>query len=100
MLLASGYIAGGTLCGLVIAFFAFLPDAFNQAINLGLHFFGEASAKTGRPEWKPDEVGWAKAVAVVMFALLGAFLLWVGSRKERQVEGGAAPPRQGEQINV
>src|SRR5207249_5008873 len=27
VLLASGYIAGGTLCGLIIAFFAFLPDS-------------------------------------------------------------------------
>src|SRR5205085_11889086 len=39
VLLASGYIAGGTLCGLIIAFFAFLPDSFNQAINLGFHSF-------------------------------------------------------------
>jgi uncharacterized oligopeptide transporter (OPT) family protein len=99
VLLASGYIAGGTLCGLVIAFFAFLPDAFNRAINLGLHLFGEVSEKTGKPEWRPDEVGWAKVVAVAMFALLGAFLLWVGSRKEKEVPG-AAPPQQGERINV
>ncbi len=81
VLLASGYIAGGTLCGLVIAFFEFLPDSFKQFINLGLHLFGEANAKTGKREWKPDEVGWAKAVAVAMFALLGAYLLWVGKSR-------------------
>jgi putative OPT family oligopeptide transporter len=102
VLLASGYIAGGTLCGLVIAFFAFLPESFNQAINLGLHLFGknETDANgTAKRVWKPEENGPAKAVAVAMFALLGAFLLWVGSRKERDVDGGTAPP-QGEQITV
>jgi putative OPT family oligopeptide transporter len=98
VLLASGYIAGGTLCGLIVAFLVFVPDV-KQALTLGLHLFGEVNEK-GVREWEPDEAGWAKVVAVVMFALLGAFLLWVGSRKEKEVEGGAAPPRQGEQINV
>jgi len=81
VLLSSGYIAGGTLCGLIIAFAAFVPE-LQQALNLGLHIFGETNAKTGKQEWKPDEVGWAKVLAVVMFGLLGAFLLWVGSRRE------------------
>jgi hypothetical protein len=80
VLLASGYIAGGTLCGLIIAFFAFLPDSFNAAINLGAHLFGETNAKGDR-EWDPDDVGKAKVAAVIAFAALGAFLLWVGSRK-------------------
>jgi hypothetical protein len=96
VLLASGYIAGGTLCGLIVAFFTFLPDSFNHFINLGLHLFGlrfgTVNEKTGQPEWKPDEVGWAKVVAVVMFGLLGAYLLWVGSRKEQGPESGAPPP--------
>jgi putative OPT family oligopeptide transporter len=93
VLLSSGYIAGGTLCGLIIAFFAFVPELQN-AINLGLHFFGEVSEKTGKKEWKPDEVGWSKVVSLVMFMLLGGFLLWVGSRKESPpVEPeSAAPP--------
>ncbi len=82
VLLASGYIAGGTLCGLIIAFFAFLPDSFNQTINLGLQFFATANA-SGKLEWKPDEVVNAKIAAVVMFGLLSAFLLWVGSRKDK-----------------
>ncbi|AMV29035.1 OPT oligopeptide transporter protein [Gemmata sp. SH-PL17] len=85
VLLASGFIAGGTLCGLIVAFFTFLPDQFNQAINLGFHLFSEVNDK-GKREWKPDEVEWAKIVSVVMFGLLGAFLLWVGSRK-----GGVEP---------
>ncbi|MDB5311719.1 MAG: oligopeptide transporter protein [Gemmataceae bacterium] len=91
VLLASGYIAGGTLCGLIIAFFAFLPDQFNDAINLGLHLFGTAN-ENGRVEWKPDESGPAKIAAVVMFGVLGAVLLWVGARKEGLVDGTAPPP--------
>ncbi len=86
MLLASGYIAGGTLCGLIIAFFAFLPDSFNHAINLGLHLFGAdvtGADGTVKKVWKPEGNDGAKLAAVVMFGLLGAFLLWVGSRKER-----------------
>jgi putative OPT family oligopeptide transporter len=93
VLLASGYIAGGTLCGLLIAFLAFVPE-LQQAVNLGLHLFGEVNAKTDKKEWKPDEVGWAKVVSVVMFVALAAYLLWVGSRKEKPGEGGggsAAP---------
>ncbi|MCI0700044.1 MAG: oligopeptide transporter, OPT family [Planctomycetia bacterium] len=82
VLLASGFIAGGTLCGLIIAFFAFVPE-LQQAINLGFHFFAETNAETGKDEWAPDEVGWAKVLSVVMFGLLGAFLFWVGSRKEK-----------------
>ena len=45
VLLASGYIAGGTLCGLIVAFFAFLPDSFNETLNLGLHLFGSRESE-------------------------------------------------------
>jgi putative OPT family oligopeptide transporter len=91
ILLASGYIAGGTLCGLIIAFFAFLPDSFNEAINLGLHLFGETDAK-GKKEWDPDEAQAAKIASLVMFGVLGAILLWVGSRKEAPVTNGGPAP--------
>jgi uncharacterized oligopeptide transporter (OPT) family protein len=84
VLLASGFIAGGTLCGLIIAFFAFLPDSFNDVINLGYHLFKYPNLKTGKNEWKPDEVANAKIAAVILFGLLGAFLLYIGSRKEKQ----------------
>ena len=98
VLLASGYIAGGTLCGLIVAFLVFVPDV-KQALTLGLHLFGTPNEK-GVREWEPDEVGWAKVTAVVMFFALGAYLLWVGSRKENSVEGGTSPPQGGEQITV
>jgi putative OPT family oligopeptide transporter len=86
VLLASGYIAGGTLCGLIVAFFAFLPDGFNHAINLGLHLFGTMNSETNKRTWEPDEVGWAKVLALVMFLALAAFLLWIGVRKEQSVQ--------------
>jgi uncharacterized oligopeptide transporter (OPT) family protein len=95
VLLSSGYIAGGTLCGLlVITLFAFY-EPLDKALNLGLHLFGEPNEK-GKMEWKPDEVGWAKVVSLVMFLSLGAFLLWVGTRKDLPLQPDpsipAAPP--------
>ncbi|HXD87187.1 MAG TPA: OPT/YSL family transporter, partial [Urbifossiella sp.] len=78
VLLASGYIAGGTLCGLVIAFFVFLPDWFNHGIAIGSHLFG-----TKEMPWKPDENGAAKIAAVVVFGILAAILLVIGSRRDK-----------------
>jgi putative OPT family oligopeptide transporter len=50
VLLASGYIAGGTVCGLIIAFFTFLPYQFNRALDMSRQLgesgiFQEANAK-------------------------------------------------------
>ena len=86
ILLASGYIAGGTLCGLIVAFFEFVPD-FKSLINLGLHMFGEevtdAEGRTSRV-WDPNEVAWAKVLSVFVFGALAAFLVYVGSRREKE----------------
>jgi putative OPT family oligopeptide transporter len=76
VLLSSGYIAGGTLCGLLIGF-AFMglgPERMNQ-----LAVFKEAYLQTDT----------AKILAVALFAVLGAILFWVGSRKT-PVEDGTA----------
>jgi uncharacterized oligopeptide transporter (OPT) family protein len=73
VLLSSGYIAGGTLCGLILAFFAFLPDAFNKSLNLGGYWLGEEYAKGELPS--------AKIASLVMFLILAGILLWIGSRK-------------------
>jgi len=81
VLLASGYIAGGTLCGLIIAFFAFLPDGFNNAINIGAHLFGESTGD--KVVWKPDGNTNAKIAATAIFGALGGVLLWIGSRREK-----------------
>jgi putative OPT family oligopeptide transporter len=42
VLLASGYIAGGTVCGLIIAFFTFLPYALTRTIDLSHGLGGSA----------------------------------------------------------
>ncbi len=83
VLLSSGYIAGGTLCGLILAFFAFLPDEFNKSLNLGGSWFGEEYAKGELPA--------AKTASLVMFLILAAILLLIGSRKA-SVDNGATPP--------
>jgi putative OPT family oligopeptide transporter len=70
VLLSSGYIAGGTMCGLIIAFFAFLPAAFNKSLNLGT-YLGE--------EWEKTPA--ASVVAVAAFAVLAVILGVIGSRK-------------------
>jgi uncharacterized oligopeptide transporter (OPT) family protein len=82
VLLASGYIAGGTLCGLVIAFLSFEGlEPIKEFFNLGASMFGTVNEK-GKLEWKPDEVAWAKVLSVIVFGLLAAFLVYIGSRKE------------------
>jgi hypothetical protein len=73
VLLASGFIAGGTLIGLVLAFFVFLPDAFNASLNLGLQFISE--------EYVKEEISSPKIVAVIMFAVLVAILGYIGLKK-------------------
>ena len=42
VLLSSGYIAGGTVCGLIIAFFTFLPYGLTRVIDVS-HVFGSAN---------------------------------------------------------
>jgi hypothetical protein len=84
VLLASGFIAGGTLCGLIVAFFEFLPnaEAFKNAINIGLHLFA-TEKKDDKLVWDPDKVAGAKLAAVILFGLLGALLMFIGSRKNK-----------------
>lgn len=76
VLLSSGYIAGGTLCGLIIAFFAFLPEAFNSRLDLG-RFLG----------LKWEETSTAKLLSVLAFLVLALILVIIGSRKSN-VEPG------------
>jgi putative OPT family oligopeptide transporter len=78
VLLASGYIAGGTLCGLIVAFFAF-SDQLVAAVNLGAQFFGTTDS-SGKVVWEPNEVLWAQLLGLGLFAALAGFLLTVASR--------------------
>jgi len=70
VLLSSGYIAGGTLIGLIVAFFVFLPKAFNEALDLG-------------SLWDAADPSSPKLAAVVAFAVLAVALTWLAVKKER-----------------
>jgi putative OPT family oligopeptide transporter len=71
VLLSSGYIAGGTLCGLLIGFAMML---LGQETMAAIDFGERVKDYATSPE--------AKVIALVAFAAIGAVLLWVGSRKE------------------
>jgi putative OPT family oligopeptide transporter len=81
VLLSSGYIAGGTLIGLIIAFFAFLPKQFNDALDLG-RYLG--------PEYAAEEAAAPKVVALIMFVVLALILLWIGARRSPVPNGPSA----------
>ena len=68
-LLSTGYIAGGTIAGVVVAFMTFLPDRFNAALDL--------SSRLGK-EWSQSP--WP-AAAVFMALTIG--LLVTGLRRPR-----------------
>jgi uncharacterized oligopeptide transporter (OPT) family protein len=80
VLLSSGYIAGGTLAGLIIAFLVFLPS-IGAALNLSGYL----------PHWGEEDAG-PKIVALVAFGVLGLFLLWIGMR--RPAEAGTDEPKR------
>jgi putative OPT family oligopeptide transporter len=79
VLLASGYIAGGTLVGLLVAFFVFLPKAFNDMLEVGRRLGTTYAA---------EDAGAPKIVALVAFAVLAVILFSVGRAK--------TPPPNGE----
>ncbi|HTK77221.1 MAG TPA: oligopeptide transporter, OPT family [Gemmataceae bacterium] len=82
VLLASGYIAGGTLCGLLYAFlliaasvqFLGLPETLADQINIG-EFFAKG--------W--EEHREAKLLAVAAFGVLGLILFLVGQSKSDEL---------------
>jgi hypothetical protein len=83
VLLSSGYIAGGTLCGLLIGFAVMLlPKSFMDALNLG-GLFGT--------DYTAEGSVWPKVVAVGVFLVLALVLLRVGSRKTPVDTGMDAP---------
>jgi hypothetical protein len=83
VLLASGYIAGGTLIGLVLAFLAFPAlAAVNDAINLGKHF---------GPSYNLEESVAPKVVALLAFAALAVILFRVGLMKSQVTEPDVPP---------
>jgi putative OPT family oligopeptide transporter len=78
VLLSSGYIAGGTLCGLLYGFLVMLlPRYFLDALKLGQHF--------GK-DYVAGETVDAKLVALAAFAVLTVILLRVGTQKAPEAE--------------
>jgi putative OPT family oligopeptide transporter len=83
VLLGSGYIAGGTVIGLIIAFFVFLGKEFNEMLNLG-RFLGE--------NYMAETAGAPKVVALITFGALALVLFAVGRRKSSTMNG--EPPAE------
>ncbi len=92
VLLSSGYIAGGTLCGLIVAFFAFLPDAFNKLIDIGRHIWGD----------QLDEAPASKLLSLATFLVLGVILFFIGLKKTPQLpaEEAQMPPPGGPDTRI
>jgi hypothetical protein len=82
VLLASGYIAGGTLCGLLLGMLIGIDNML-----LGGKWMSKLILTS-----KEYFTSSGKVLALVMFAALAAVLLWVGSRKTPVENGTAAPP--------
>ena len=86
VLLSSGYIAGGTLCGLLVGFLKMGADAevlglnketFPKILNWGLELGGKA--------YSEGELTEAKVISVAAFLLLGTVLLLVGTKKAPEI---------------
>jgi uncharacterized oligopeptide transporter (OPT) family protein len=78
VLLASGYIAGGTLCGLLYGFLVMgLPKVFIDQMKFG-HTFGK--------EYLAGETLDAKLVALAAFTVLIVILLFIGTRKSPELD--------------
>jgi uncharacterized oligopeptide transporter (OPT) family protein len=73
-LLSSGYIAGGAIAGVLVAFFSFAPDQFNAALDLGKHLPAAWTASN-----------WS---SMVMFGILVVVLALVGLERILRI-----PPR-------
>lgn len=67
VLMSSGYIAGGSIAGVLIAFLSFAPDKFNSWLNLGSYSYFESPL---------SEANWATSLAA--FGLLIVVLAMTG----------------------
>ena len=68
-LLSTGYIAGGTIAGVVIAFLAFAPDSVNRALDLS----DNLGAGWAEKDW-PAAVAFMALVGVLLLVGMGKFL--------------------------
>jgi uncharacterized oligopeptide transporter (OPT) family protein len=79
VLLASGYIAGGTLCGLIIGFSYFLPDSVRKSLEIGTTLLGE-KVIFGEV-WDVEKGTNPKILAMLMYGLLAAMLVRVAIKR-------------------
>jgi putative OPT family oligopeptide transporter len=77
VLLSSGYIAGGTLCGLILAFVAMTGATKIFDLSQYKAVFGEDYTDTAT----------AKLIAVGVFLAMAVVLFWIGSKKSSEFEG-------------
>jgi uncharacterized oligopeptide transporter (OPT) family protein len=80
VLLSSGYIAGGTLCGLLIAFVSI--TGATKLFDLSEHF-GKGY----------EESATAKLTAVAVFLVMAMILFFIGSKNSPEIEGDRGEPR-------
>lgn len=73
VLLATGYIAGGTLCGLLVRMVLMVSEDAIDALNVGKMWFGEA--------WSKGETDGSKALSLAAFLAMAAVLFAVGRKK-------------------
>ena len=90
VLLSSGYIAGGTLCGLVIAFLNF---PIFETINNGLNLAPRLGDWTGHTDWLESPE--AKIISLITFGILGAILFWQGLQKPPKQASDSRSPQLG-----
>ena len=85
MLLSSGYIAGGTLCGLLIGFLVMLlPHGFMERLDLSNYFGTDYGENDPAP----------KLVALAAFAVLAVILFRIGTRKSPELVLSDPPPEE------
>lgn len=76
VLLASGYIAGGTLCGLLLGMSRlFVDDETLKHLEFGPMLMGK--------NWDVDKDLYPKIVALPAYAILVSILMYVATRKEK-----------------
>ena len=91
VLLSSGYIAGGSIAGVLVAFLSFAPAKFTTALNVGAHL-GPAWNKSPWPNWPvlaPSSGLALGAFGLLMFvlALAGSGVLFKAAPPERRSGG-------------
>jgi putative OPT family oligopeptide transporter len=91
VLLSSGYIAGGTLCGLLYGFLVMgLSTDRIKGLMLARRWFS--------PEYVEGDLLNAKLVSVAAFAVLAVILLRIGTKKSTDLEIANNGPAPNEQI--